>query len=135
MIKSAGLGKELVVTIVNKAGILADISKLLSQEGVNIEAVAGYTVAQEAKIMLVTEDNLRSADALKKAGYKSVKENEVIVIELENKPGALKHVSEILASRGIDIKHIYGAACASACPSRIVLSTSDDEKALVSLNK
>jgi hypothetical protein len=135
MVKSAEFGRELVITIANEVGILADISKLLSESGVNIEAVAGYAAAQEANIMLVTDDNVRSADVLKRAGYKSIKENEVIVVELENKPGALKLFSEILASHDIDIRGIYGTTCASECPAKIILSTSDNEKALVALKK
>ncbi|MDD5596198.1 MAG: ACT domain-containing protein, partial [Candidatus Omnitrophica bacterium] len=65
MIKSANLAKEIVVTVVNKIGILADISKLVADHGINIEAVAGYADKDNnAKIMLVTDDNLRVTDAL-----------------------------------------------------------------------
>ena len=131
MIKSAKLEKEIVVTVINKIGVLADMSKLLTEHGINIEAVAGYGTDKEAKIMLVTEDNLRASDALRKAGYKSLKENEVVVLELENKPGALKHITTALAGESIDIKHIYGSTCSGSCPAKIVLSTSNNEKALV----
>ncbi|MBU1727382.1 MAG: hypothetical protein KJ880_07115 [Candidatus Omnitrophica bacterium] len=135
MIKAARLGKEIVVTVVNKIGILADISKIVSSHGINIEAVAGYAVNNEAKVMLVTVDNLRATDALKKAGYNSLKENEVIVVDLENKPGALRIVTEQLAVLGIDIKQIYGTVCSAGCPARMVLTTSDNEKVLVAFKK
>ena len=135
MIKSAKMGKEIAVTAANKAGILADISKLLTEHGINIQAVAGYAAGSDAKIMLVTEDNLRAIDALKKAGYKSIKENEVVVVELENKPGALKNITAKIASEGVDIKQVYGTACAAGCPALIIFSTSDNAKALVSLKK
>lgn len=135
MLKGAQLGKEIVVTLVNKIGILADMSKLLADHGINIEAVAGYAVGNEAKIMLVTDDNLRASDALKKAGYKSLKENETVILELENKPGALKYITSKLASEGIDIKQVYGTACPSGCPAKIVISTSDNEKAIVAFKK
>lgn len=135
MLKSVELGKEIVVTVVNKIGVLADMSKLLAEHGINIEAVAGYAIENEAKIMLVTEDNLRTTDALRKAGYKSLRENEVVVISLENKPGALKFITAKLAAEGIDIKQIYGTACPSGCPAKIVLSTSDNEKTLVAFKK
>ena len=135
MIKSADLGKEIAVTIVNKIGVLADISRLLSETGINIEAVAGYAIDKDAKIMLVTDDNLRSVDALKKAGYGSLKENEVIILELENEPGALKTISTILADNGIDIKQICGTTCTCGCPTKIILSTSNNEKALLAFKK
>ena len=135
MIKNARLAKEIVVTVVNKIGVLADMSKLVAEHGVNIESVAGYAANNEAKIMLVTDDNLRASDALKKAGYKSLKEEEVVIVELDNKAGALKQITSCLAAEGIDIKHVYGTTCPGGCPARIVLSTSDNEKALVAFKK
>ncbi|MDD5431887.1 MAG: ACT domain-containing protein [Candidatus Omnitrophica bacterium] len=135
MVRSAKLSKEIVVTVVNKIGILADMSKLLADHGVNIEAVAGYAVNNEAKIMLITDDNLRSSDALKKAGYKSLVEREVLVVELENKPGALKQITAKLSGENIDIKQVYGTVCSGSCPAKIVLATSDNEKAIVAFKK
>jgi len=135
MIKQAQLGKEIVVTVVNKIGVLADMSKLLAESGVNIEGVAGYAVDKEAKIMLVTNDALRSVEALKKAGYNSFKENEVVVVELEDKPGALKSITARLAMEGIDIKQIYGTTCSGGCPAKLIISTTDNEKALVAFKK
>ncbi len=137
MVKSANLGKELVVVDTNKIGVLARISKILAEHGINIEAIAGYAKEnkQDAEIMLVADDHLRASDALKKEKYKSVIEREVVIVELENKAGALKIISAKLADAGIDIKHIYGTACTSSCPSKIVLSTSDNEKTLLAVKK
>ena len=136
MIKSAKLGKEIVVTVVNKIGVLADISKLIADHGVNIVAVAGYAdQANNAKIMLISEDSLRTLEALKKSGYSSAIEKETIILELENRPGALKDITAKLAKEGIDIKQVYGTACAHDCPATMVISTSDNAKALVAFKK
>ena len=131
MIKDVRLAKEILVSEKNKVGVLANISKILVDSGINIQGVAGYAVDKEAKIMLVTEDNLRAVEAIKKAGYKAVKESEVVMAELINKPGALKSFTAKLAAGGIDIKYAYGTICSAGCPGRIVLSTSDNEKAVV----
>ena len=133
MLKDVNLGKELVVSLSNKVGILADISKILADHGINVEGVAGYAQDNDAKIMIVAEDTLRAKEALLKSGYKAIKENEVLVVELENKPGALKIVTAKLAKDGIDIRYAYGSACPSGCPAKIIIATSDNEKALVSL--
>ena len=135
MIKSAQLGKEIRVRVVNKIGVLADMSKLLAEHGINIDAVAGYESGNEAYLILVAGDTLRASDALKKAGYKSLAETDCIILELENKPGALKHITTALAREEIDIKQIYGTTCSYGCPARIVLTTGDNEKALVVFNK
>lgn len=135
MSRQAQLSKEIAVTVVNKVGVLADISRLLSEGGINIEAVAGYAFGSEAKLMVVTGDNAETANILKKAGYASLKENEVVVVDLENKPGALKEITVTLAASGVDIKQVYGTACSSGCPSRIVFATSNNQKALEALRK
>ena len=135
MVKSAQLAKQIVVTIANKVGILAEISKLVADHGINVEAVAGYAINNEAKIMFLTSDNQRVTDALRKAGYSSIKEEEVVVVELENKAGALKNITGVLVDQGIDIKQVYGTACAAGCPAKIILSTSNNDKVLVALKK
>lgn len=135
MIKDVQLGKEIVITVANKIGILADLSKILADHGINLEAVAGYTKENEARIMLVTEDNLRAKDALTKAGYKAAKENPVLMLTLENKTGALKLLAAKLASEQIDINYVYGTTCMSACPARLILSTNNNEKALLAFKK
>ena len=135
MIKSAKLAKEIAVTVVNKIGVLADISKIVADRGVNITAVAGYSVDNNATIMLVPDDALRAVDALKKEGYTSIKEREVVVVVLENKPGALKVLTAKLAENDIDIKQVYGTTCSDGCPATIVLSTSNNDKALVAFKK
>jgi hypothetical protein len=135
MIKAANAGKEIAVTVVNKVGVLADISKLLADRGLNVEAVAGYIVDSRATIMVVASDSLRAVEALQKGGYKSAKQNDIILVDLENKPGALKSISSKLAAEGVDLKYVYGTTCPEGCPARLVISTTDNEKALVILSK
>lgn len=135
MVTGAHLGKEIVVSVKNEIGVLADMSKILADHGVNIEAVSGHATDSEAAIMLMTDDNLRAKEALQKERYKSAQESEVVVIDLENKPGALKNITTRLAGEGIDIKHIYGTICPKGCPARLIVSTSDNEKALLVFKK
>ena len=131
MIKEVKLEKELVVTEKNRVGILANISKILADHGLNIEGVAGYAAGDDARIMIVVDDTLRAKEALEEGGYKAVKEHEVVVVGLENKSGALKGVTAKLAAEKIDIKYTYGTVSSEGCPARIVFSTTNDEKVLV----
>lgn len=135
MIKAVNVKKEIVLTVANNVGVLADMCKIVADHGINVEAFVGYGLGKEAKIHLVTADNLRTSDALKKAGYKSQEEKSVVVIDLENKIGALKLATDKLAQEKLDIKYAYGTTCASGCPATIVFSTSDNERALVALKK
>lgn len=136
MIRSVCLGEEIVITTKNKIGLLADIARMLSEEGVNIDAAVGYEVGRTAKLMLVTGANLRIVSELRKRHYKSVKEIEVVLVELENRPGALKVVTTELKKAGIDIQHLYITSPTSAGgSSRMVLETSDNEETIALLSK
>ena len=115
MIKNAEMGKELVLTVPNKMGTMSNVSKVLADHGINIEGVAGYAMGNEAKIMIVADDVLRAGEALKKAGFKAIETKEVVVVELENKPGALKSLSARLMDAKIDIRYIYGTTCSGGC--------------------
>ena len=136
MIKSVTLGEELVITTKNKVGLLADISEMLAQRGINIESALGYESGNTAKLMLVTSANLTILGELKKRKYKSVKETEVVMVELENKPGALKVVTTELKNAGIDIRYLYVTSPLTlGGGSRMVLQTSDNEEAMALLSK
>lgn len=131
MIRSAEMGKELVLTVPDKPGQMASVSRILADHGINVEGVAGYGTGKEAKIMIVPDDALRAGEALKKAGFNAMETKEVVVVELENKPGALKSITAKLSDARIDIRYLYGTTCVEGCPATIILATSDNEKALV----
>ncbi|HRZ14909.1 MAG TPA: ACT domain-containing protein [Candidatus Omnitrophota bacterium] len=137
MIRKASLGKEIIVNVVNKIGILSDIAVILADHGINIEGIAGYAkeINKEAEILLVTSDNQRAADALRKKGYGIPGEREIVILELENKTGVLKNVVLRLADVEVDIRHIYGSCCSQGCPAKVFVYTSNNEKAIVAFNK
>jgi hypothetical protein len=135
MLRSVRLGKEIVVTVANKIGVLADIARIVADHGINILALAGWGDADKAQVMLVTADNLRAIEALQKKSYTAVKESDVLMVELENKPGVLKDVTTRLAENQIDIRYIYGTSCSCGGPALVVVRTNDNERALVAFKK
>ena len=136
MVKSVILGEELVITAKNKVGLMADIAALLASRGINIESALGYETGNMAKLMLVTSANLVMVGELKKRKYVSVEETEVVMVELENKPGAMKVVTTELKKAHIDIRYLYVTSPAGGVGgSRMVLQTSDNENAMVLLSK
>ncbi len=136
MINRVSLGEEIVITTKNKVGLMADIAAMLATRGVNIHAALGYEAGKTAKLMLVTNANLVIVSDLKKKKYRSVKETEVIMVELQDKPGALKVVTTELKKAKIDIKYLYiTAPSVPGGASGMVLQTSDNEAAMVLLGK
>jgi hypothetical protein len=136
MIKSVTIGEEIVVTTKNKIGILADTAIILANEGINIEALLGYEVGRTAKLLFITDGNLKILNELKKKRYKTIKETEVVVVELGNKPGSLKVVAAELKSKKIDVKYVYVTSSSRGGESsRMILQTSDNEKTIALLSR
>ena len=131
MIKKVVKGKEIAVAVINEIGALSRITSFLVNHGVNIESVAGYAtpIGEKSELMFVTDNNIAAIDALAEHGYRYIRENDVIVVELENSPGSLKNISERLAQNAINVTYIYATTCAGGCPTKIVLSTSDNDRA------
>jgi hypothetical protein len=137
MIKNVTLGEEITITTPNKVGVLADLSILLANKGINIEAILGYVAGITGKVFLITNANLVIINELKKKKYRMVKETEVLLVELENKPGAFKVVATEMKDNDIDIKYAYitPCTCAAKGSSKMVLQTSDNERAMAVLSK
>jgi hypothetical protein len=137
MLRKAVLTKQIYVTVDNEIGMLNKLADDMADRGINIEAVAGYEVqgTNKARVMMVVEDVRRASDALKGKGFTSVEVREELLVELDNRPGALKAVTSLLASKEINIKQIYGTASPGDSPVRVILATSDNQKALVALKK
>ena len=134
MIHSAKLGKEFVVVSENKVGVLSKIATILADRGIDILAVSAQAAGGVALINLVTDDALRTKDLLSKKKIKA-QENAVLLLQVEDKPGVLKRLTKKLAAKKIDILNIYGSAPASYGPCVLVISTSDNSKALLALKK
>lgn len=114
------LDKQLMITVDNQTGMLAEIIEAVSMERINIFAICAYAVDNRGVVMLVTEDNIRAKRLLTSKKY-TVREEEVILLTVENKPGTLQSITKRLAQAGINIRLIYGSVDQKAQASRLVL--------------
>jgi hypothetical protein len=129
----AELGKEIVIKVLNDIGVLAEISRLVAEKGISIVAVSCWVEGSTGIIHLVTDDNLRATDVLRKKSY-DLREEKVVLADLPHKPGMLKRLADKLKEAKIDIHHLYGSADhAENC--RLVFSSSDNDRAVVEINK
>ncbi|MFH1622466.1 MAG: ACT domain-containing protein [Candidatus Omnitrophota bacterium] len=123
------LDKQLIITVDNKVGTLAEVSGVISTSGINLIAVCAYAVDNKGFIMFVSENNKEAEKLLKEKGYE-VREEEVILLNLDNKPGALQAVTQRVADAGIDLTFIYGSVEQKGKTSRIVLISEDNKHVL-----
>jgi hypothetical protein len=123
---------QLVIRGQSKLGALAAVTSVLGEAGVNIKAFSAPEVTGPGKLRLLVAD-LDGARAALKAGKIKFAEETALILSLENKPGALKEVADLLTKNRINIK------CGYCTPSRegkraiVVLTVSNTEKALAAL--
>lgn len=130
----ATLGKEIGIKVANKIGVLRDVAKIVAEKGVNIRALQGTVEGSDALLRLVTDDNLRATEALRAHRYHPFEET-VVEMEAPNRPGILESIATRLAMDGIDIYHVYATAGSGEATCRVVLSCSDNERAVMSMNR
>jgi len=130
----ARAGKEMHAVADNKVGILADVSQWLADKGVNIKSSCAYADAGKAHFLFVTTDNKKAVEILR-ARELSVSEEDVVMVEMQDKVGTLKDMAKKLKAAEIDIKNMYGTASGVPnAPVLIVLSTDDNKKAISAIN-
>ena len=122
----------LVISGLSKPGVLAQVAQVLGEANVNIKAFSAPEVAGMGKLRLLVAELEEARTALKGASIKFTEET-ALLLSLENKPGALKEVADLLNKARINIK------CGYCTPSRegkraiVVLTVSNTEKALTIL--
>jgi len=137
MLNKATMAKQISVTVINKIGVLDKMARYLAERGINIEAISGFEIpgSDNAKIMLVVDDTRRTIEALRERDFGSIEETDVIVLELDNKPGALRTITGLLTYKAINIRYIYATTSRDTWYVKVILSTSDNSKAFVTLRE
>lgn len=128
----AVLDKQLMVTVENQMGTLAEITKLVSSSGINLIAVCAYGVDNKGFVMFVSDNNTQAKRILTSKHY-DVREEEVVLLSVDNKPGTLQSVTEKISEVGIDVTLIYGSVDKKSKTSRIVLIAEDNQAVLMAL--
>jgi hypothetical protein len=97
--------RQFEILINDRPGELAKVTDALAMNGVNIMAIASER-CENPIIRIVTDDEQSTRSALKKANMK-FKENELIVIELQDRPGELSKMAKKLAKSGVNVESIH----------------------------
>ena len=98
--------EQISVFMENKAGRLAQITRVLGGAGVNILALSLADTADFGILRLIVSDNDKAYESLKKEGF-TVGRNEVLAVDVPDRPGGLADFLEILKVNEINIEYMY----------------------------
>src|SRR5262245_38925400 len=101
---------QLNLTLTNDIGTLARLCRDLAHGGVNVLAISAPETGRETGVvrLLLPNRDLATRE-LGKSGY-TFSVEEVLFVELTNRPGALAKAVEKLAKAGIAIRYAYATA-------------------------
>lgn len=98
--------KQIVVVSGNQIGVIADISRILSENKINIERLDTSGSKPHGAVILTTDNYDKALKILNNARFKAVSED-ALVVRLENKPGSLAEISGKLKDTGINIRSMH----------------------------
>lgn len=112
----------------NKPGRLEKITKVLADEKVNILAINIASSDGFGVIKFIVDKCELAHQKLRQKGF-TVSLNEVLAIELVDKPGGLYEVARILSKKRINIENAYVLILESRKKAFLIVDVDDIEKA------
>ncbi len=98
--------EQISVFLENKAGRLAEVTGILAEAGVNIRALALADTSDFGVLRLIVNDNEKAKTALKNRGF-TVGKTDVVAVEVEDRPGGLFRILDILHKAEINVEYMY----------------------------
>ena len=96
----------IVVMANNQVGVIADITAVLANAGINLESIDAETSSEQGAVILTTDNSDRALYVLNQAGYKAVGD-EVLVLRLRDEPGSLAQIAEKLKQADVNIQSMH----------------------------
>ena len=97
---------QLSVFLENKPGRLEDVTGIFEQGKINIRALSLADTTEFGILRLIVNDNDKAKRLLNEAGY-TVGINEVVAVEVEDRPGGLHRILTALSSDRINVEYMY----------------------------
>jgi hypothetical protein len=116
--------KQLSVFIENTPGRVSEVTDLLGASGVDIRGFSVADTADYGILRLVVDAPDHGAAVLRDKGF-TVRENDVVCVRLEDKPGGLARVLKVVSEAGVNIEYIY-----SLISTYVVLNVTDVDRAI-----
>jgi hypothetical protein len=111
---------DLVIDVENTPGALARVASAISDAGVNIAAATCIGSGKQAELHILVPHAGAVKHLLGISHLAVSREREVVVVDVEDRPGVLADVTRTIARAGVDLDLVY-----IATQNRIVFGAAD----------
>ena len=124
--------KQLSVFLENKPGALTQPCRLLAQAGINILTFALADTQQFGILRLVVPDWQQAKKVLEQNGC-VVKVNDVVAIEVPDRPGGLADLLAVLEPAQVNVEYVYAFTAKQRGKGLMLFRFDNPEKAVAAL--
>ena len=100
---------DLVIDIENSPGSLAEVAAAISDAGVNIAAATCIGTGDRAELHILVKHAEAARHSLAISHVAVTREREVVVVDVEDRPGVLADLTRKIAKAGVDLDLVYVA--------------------------
>jgi hypothetical protein len=122
MIRPRAMPADLVIDIENTPGALARVAAAISDAGVNIAAATCVGPGDRAELHILVPHAEAAKHSLALSQLAVSREREVVVVDVEDRPGVLADLTRRIAKAGVDLDLVYVAT-----RNRVVFGAADLE--------
>ena len=121
----------IIVMARDRVGVIADISRVLADEEVNMETINAEVMGEDVTVILTADCYDRAMYVLNKAGFRTVSDD-ALVLRLPDEPGALAVVAGNLKEAGVNIESLH-IVSRGAGHAMIALKTDNRSEAIAAI--
>jgi hypothetical protein len=125
--------KQISVFLENRRGRLAEVARVLGNAKINIRALSLADTSDFGILRLIVNDAEGAKKVLRDNGY-TVRETEVVAVEVGDQPGGLALVLEALSKSDVNVEYMYAFVEKSQDKAVLVFRFEQLAKAVEALN-
>ena len=120
---------QISVFLENRTGQLAEITKLLAENGVDIRAISIAETSDYGLARMIVDDSYKASSILLAHGD-ILSMTPVWAVEVPDRPAGLAELLGILASAHVDVEYMYALFTQKPGAAYMILRVSDEPKFL-----
>jgi len=118
---------QISVFLENRAGQLAEITKVMADNGIDLRAISIAETADYGVLRMIVDNAEKATGILLTNGY-ILSMTPVLVVGVPDTPGGLAPVLAVMAEGSIDIEYMYSLFTQEVGKAYMVFRVSDEKK-------
>jgi hypothetical protein len=121
--------EQISVFLENKTGRLSEVTAILTEAKINIRALALADTSDFGVLRLIVDHTEKARQTLKNNGF-TVGKTDVVVVEVEDRPGGLHDILMMLHNGSINVEYMYAFVQSSGSNAVMIFRIEKQEEAI-----